>query len=156
MNLRILLSRITFITTIVYHMKKPRSLAGILVWSVKWLKKLILHVILVIYFKFWIENAYGECFHQFLLDIGSFWYIIYLCRCSEQKGHQSLSGYQYIASPLVRPSVRKLIQLSLKFLAGFCHLAQLRSARRHVRRNMLRRRRVCLREVLDDKVVTSQ
>ena len=37
------------------------------------------HVIFIVFFKFWIKDAGGEDFNQFLKVIPSFWFIICLC-----------------------------------------------------------------------------
>ena len=43
------------------------------------------HVIFIVFFKFWIENASSDGFNQFLTDIPSFWCII--CRCSRIRSY---------------------------------------------------------------------
>ena len=64
----------------------PRLLAG----TKNSPKSMCSHVIFIVFFNFLIEIAGGGGVNQFLLKIQSFWYIICLCRCSEQKGHQFL------------------------------------------------------------------
>ena len=50
------------------------------------------HIIFIAFFTFWIENAGGDGFNQFLKNILLFWCTICLLGCSDQKCHQKNIG----------------------------------------------------------------
>ena len=67
------------------------------------------HVIFVVFFKFWIENATGDDFNQFLMDIPSFWRII--CLCSWIRSYLAPKQYWWKYSATVATYLLALLPL---------------------------------------------
>ena len=56
------------------------------------------HIIFIVFFKFEIKNAGGEDFNQFLMDIPSFWCMIFLCSWIRSYLPPKEYWWQYIAT----------------------------------------------------------